>query len=422
VADEAAQPLRHVARAASVIGVPLAVGMSALAYYGIRSQWMVFARDEFGMGFDRTTLTELSMVAVLVGTCGGVIVGAIGGPAPATAFGLSIAVVGALGIAGAHTFEGFQAAAVVMSVGYGVYRAGAFAAVVRWLGRGWEPLRIAACALCYGFVNSGAVLAVGAQGLAHAFGARALFFAMAMVFGAAALVMAGVFAAGFAAPAETGPGTSQTFDPTGTAAALFVALLGSAALMAWTLASIFGFDVQSSQITAAPLPEWVDQLNPAVVVVTCTLLAGFCAVGQLIGARIPALGLAGLGLLTSAAGYALGLLVPGVPGAALGAVVGGVGESLTFGPLASRVAGEVHFRLSVVPMAILTASTMAVTLAWYLLTGGGGQSQLSMLGAIATTALCAVLGFALLAVAIPLQAWVFGEPPGPEKTQDQGQG
>ncbi len=368
----------------------------SLGYYASRSQLYVLALQERGLpSSELSTLYATQSSASILGIFLSIPLSALLGPGAAMAAGLLVYGLGAalLGAGGAS----LPLAMITCGLGLGLYRPALWAALCRPFGTGWESGRTAAALAVYAGVNLVAIPASGlGELLAQTLGPSAVMLASGALSAAMALVALGPVAFQFASGApETEADLARGLSLPVLAVAGGTALVAGLGIAGTTLAN----DLQYLAAYGSGEIDWLYLVNPAVVLLACAL--GVLALGaaQLAGLRVPSLALLGGGLVVSAlALLPSGLLSGGGMALALGAiVVGALGEAFIFAPAFARACGEVHWRASIVPAAVLTlASTAPAALSGLLSSlGGWGATGLAIVPLLA--------GIACLAAAWPVR-------------------
>ncbi len=371
-----------------IAGLPIVAFLAALAHYGARGQYVFLLMNEgvdlsgYGTattgGFFLGVLVFLALTPLL----GGGAVAALGLLATAVGHGIAGAGGVSVGVVLAN------AGRVGLSVGLPCLAARLF------LGRR-EGAIAAICVAIYAAVNAGAFLSnllFGAAG--QALGPTPVVLACAALSGVVGLLGLGLPVAEYLLPAP-GPDEGRVaWSPIVlgvSAAALAVGALAWGVDMA---ATDLGWTLNDPSTFSSSLAFAANPLGAVVVgVLAAVALAGASAAGF----EVPALGVAGLGLVVAAVGFALTGLGPST--LLLGQALSGAGEPLVWGGFITAMTRGVHRRLAPVgPLAM-----QAVSLITSPLTALVGPT-FGMVATLIAAGILAVLGLVALGAAWPVRS------------------
>jgi dipeptide/tripeptide permease len=153
--------------------------------------------------------------------------------------------------------------------------------------------------------------------------------------------------------------------------------------------------------------------NPVIVIFVGLLVASILLVLALLEKNVPALLLAGAGIVLIAAGVILASIGPvreSFIGFSAAFLLISVGEVVAGPALISRIAGDVHWRLTTLFVALwLITSQLGYGLSGLVTGSGLAESPFGLPLAFAVISL--PIGLVLLAVAVPLQRRLFDPKP-----------
>ena len=406
-------------RVSAAVLIPLAAALHAFGYYSARS--MAWRHGIDNLQLDSSTIGTAMSVATTAGVFGllaAVVLGALAGAPLTAAAGLLVAAAGVVVQSVASSSWGYGLGIATAGFGAGMYRPAMIASALRPFGSAGPAARIALLLSVYAGTNF-AALSSGFVGSAiQGMGSAATSMAMvagAMCSGTAALLFLVLAGAGFVGgPQEHGSYSGRTLG-----ASAVAVVIGGPAYAAWTLGGELQWRALGEMFGSSNTLFYV---NPAVNVAACVAFAaGFGGV-HFSGVRPPALAVAGVGFVCAGVG-----LVPsaaaqlgGLPLAVACVVIGAVGEGLLWAGLMSAVVGALHWRLAIIPPAMVTAASTGTNMFSGLLGYYPGSSA----GWGATLLAIAVFvgGIVLLAAAWPLRKWLDdddpGVDPGPTETVD----
>jgi MFS family permease len=390
--------------------IPVVVHLHYASWYGSRSvQYFYFSDlgwDSSSIGMTYGVLIGVAVVGML---CGGALGAAVGARLTLMA-GLAVAGVGLLGL----TVAPGVAAAVVLGLvafGHGMVTPSVSAAVADAFPRPKEAFRAAALALVYAAVNGGAMVgSLGAPAAYAPFGYIAVF----VVAGLLALLAVPLVVPLLLAPAgppETDP-TTRVHLP---------ALIASVALLIFLVVpiSLRNHAFQQSYITASTLSGgantelWMS-VNPATILAATVPLAALLALLGFAKIRIPDLLPAGVGLLLSALATAVLAVPPTLipaPLAAVGMVLGALGELLASVFIISRIAGDAHWRLSTPLLGAWFAGTYVVAgLLEFVAQPDYSGSGLPLWFMVVAVVVVGLAGLVITIAAIPLHRFAYAVP------------
>lgn len=404
-----------------VIALPLVMLLERMAWYGTRS--VTFLHLD-ASGWTTTDIGQFygiqTGVTAAVTVLSGVVAIAVG-PLPLIAVGLFCA---AAGYAMVPMFPGaeIQVPLYLSVVGTALFRPAIWAAVLIPLARPRESGRIGACVLLYGVSNLAGLLApVGGTWLFNSFGSWWAFYG-ASVSALLALLVTGALIAGWLSTREeeraAPPTPSRQLE---LPIVLLVAGLGFVLCLPW-VGLMGGFQTVYQVMWELPFVAnggyekfWMSA-NPAFVTFAAALLASIFLLLRLLDKTVPALLVAGPGMVLLAAGLILAgiepiRMTPWGFGAALALI--SFGEILAAPALISRIGGDVHWRLTTLFVAMwLAVGTLGYTAANAVQSSGLSSDPFAL--PIAFAVLAVPAGLLLTGLAIPLQRWVFD----PQKKPD----
>lgn len=380
-------------RVATAVVVPLVVLIHAFGYYAARAGMWGHLYGRLGLAPDAVSVLLASgTVLTLAGTGAAVLVGALLGPLPTMALGLGLYALGAAGQALAPETASFGAALSLSSFGAGMYRPAMLVACLRPFGAGWESARTGVLLLAYGAANLGALPSGFLSGfVVDRVGAAPMMLFSCVLSGLAAVVCLALFGGSWFVEAEPEP--EPEAGPLVVAGVVTVA--GGLGFAAWT----FGVDLQWEALAREP---WLYQVNPVVVVLTTTLGALGCFGAQFAGVRVPAMALAGVGLLSCAVGLAAtpAFAVVGIAAMLPALVVGALGEAFVLSPLVAQAAGGLHFRVAILPAAVLVGASSFTSLLGRGMDAAGVSGWIGGIGAVGMAAACALVGIGLVVAGV----------------------
>lgn len=391
----------NVTGVATVVVLLVVSALHALGYYAGRSQLYLLASGAYEVPVaSLASVFSAQLGASMVGILLAVPVSAVVGPAATAGLGLAAYAVAAGLAAAAPDGTTFLAATTAAGLGVGMYRPALWAALARAFPSGLESARVAAAVALYAGVNLAALPApVVGTWLAEVAGGAAVLGASAAASGLGALAAAGLVLASFlAGPPDTEPARAGGLGLPVLAVSAGTVLLGGLGLAAWTLGSDGQYGGALGAL-AADRP-WLWSLNPAVVLGTGLLAAVALAAAAMSGRRVPTLLVAGGGMVVAGLGLVPVDLLGGSLGAAVAVVaLGAVGEALMVAPLFARACGDVHFRVAVLPAALLSLAMTLPSAAGVVL-----REATAVLGpwlGVGTAVSLVVGGGLLLAAALP---------------------
>lgn len=339
-------------RVAAFVVLPLLAGLQALGWYMARSTTWLYQVQVLGESYaSSSTSFAFSQLATVAGCVLSALIAALVGPLPTAALGFALAAVGTALLAMAPDAATFATTSLVTGLGVGLYRPALVGAAAVAFERS-GGLRVAVLALMYVAINAAAMVAPYPATALFETTPTAGFWALAGAVTVAGVVTLGLFAASFVG--RTAEAAPPPPDGVAIAAGLGVAALGAAGMAAWSI----GFDAHWQAVYGTGLAAgWWGFVNPMVVIFAGVLVAAMGVVAHVLAMRPPLLILVGGGLTLLGVGLAPATLIPGSVGVVAGSVLGGVGEALVWSSLVTRATERMHWRLAVVPPAMLVAAT-----------------------------------------------------------------
>ncbi len=399
----------------AVVALPLVMMLERCAWYATSSvSWMPLDDHDWTMEQIRLLWDlqgGLSVVALMV--AGVVALGV--GPLPVLLLGLVLSCA-AWSVAPLVGPDTYPVVLCVAMVGSSFVRPALWATLLLPLARPRESGRLGACLLLYGAANVGAAVGPRVAGtLQFEVGVDAVFAAGAALTGLALLVAIGLVFAWMSTADEeraAGPGPSSRFEPRVLAT---IAVLGLLLVLPWA-GSMTGFQAVFRAIRDLPFvgnaPSLWREANPALIVFVTALLSSTCLLAAMFRRTVPALLLAGPGMVVLGIGV---ILMAFEPVRLSPWTFGGAFALMTLGELAgpallSRLGGDVHWRLTTLVVALWTAPTAFA----YTTTATLANRELlpdPFLFPVPFAALLIPLGLVVTVAAIPLQRRIF-DPPG----------
>ena len=403
-----------------VVALPLLLLLERLAWYGTRTISFPYLQELGWTSVDVGVFHGVqNAVLPLVTVLSGLLALAVG-PLPMIALGLLFA---ATGYAMVPMFDpsGVEVPLYLTVVGTALFRPAIWAALLIPLARPRESGRIGACILLYGVSNAGAVAASpGASWLMSQFGSETVYTVAAALAGLGflgSLAVAGGWVGTAAEEAAAPPGPSRRLE---WPVVLAVAGLGVVLFIPWA-GLMTGFEAVYSTLweldfVAGHESIWT-AMNPAIVIFLALLLASIFLMLTMLEKTVPALLLAGGGMVILAVGLiavAIGPIRESPWGFGAAFALVSVGEVLAAPALISRIGGDVHWRLTTLFVALWLATSQLGYAASGVLRGSGLMEN--PFGLPLAFAIMAIpLGLVLLVVAIPLQRRLFDPPPSARK-------
>lgn len=394
-------------RAAAAVVIPLAASIHAFGYYSVRS--MAWRQGIDHLQLDISTLTTAMSMASTAGFFGmiaAVVFGALAG-APATAgVGVLLAAIGAVIQAFSWSTWGFGAGLAITGFGVGMYRPALIVSALRPFGANKQAARLVLLLVIYASTNLASIPSSLVGSLASSFGSTAITLVIllgAACSGAAALLFFGLASSGFVGVTQLEGSISGKH----LVSAAVAVVIGGAGFAAWTFASDLQWAAMGDMFGGSSA---VFYINPVVNVGACLTFATAFGMSQLAGWRPSAMAVAGGGMICAAMGLFPSIAVEyvGMPLVLLCVVVGAIGEGLLWAGLMAAAAADLHWRIAMIPAAMLTATTASTNMISQALGYYSGTS--AGFGATVLAAAVGISGLLLLGAALPLRSWMADEP------------
>lgn len=343
--------------------LPLLLLLERFAYYGMRASFFqeLLASGELEGEAARTHILRVTWLTMVTPLLGGLVAIALK-PRWTLVAGAAITAVGygVLVAAGAGSFAAF----LPLAIGLGLFRPAVFATAAISARDPEESARGALFVTMYAATNlAGFAAPLIATSMPRDGEVRP--FAIFTMAGAALLALAMLLAAAVAFAPRLGD-EREPADPPFRGRAEIGAVVVMALLLPATLAMPLADGLQFEPFASSQWGSWLFYMNPVSVLAVAVLAAGGLAAAAYIGRRVPALYLAGAGMVLVTLGCLPLLALAGPTDAAKAGALASVvlvafGEALV-NPLAlSRLAGGTHPRATTLAVALWLVMAVGVS-------------------------------------------------------------